>query len=617
MNSEIREALGALPDAPGVYLMYNQNDDVIYVGKAISLKKRVRSYFTNVGNHTRKVAAMVQHIVRFEYIIVDNEVEALVLESNLIKDKKPRYNILLRDDKSYPYIKITDEKYPRVLKVRRVEQGSGEYYGPFPNAYAVNDLIKLFQEIFPLRTCNLNFDRGERLERPCLYYHIGRCMGPCIDKGDEDKYLEAIGQIRTFLKGKTKFLVDEVENRMKEAAKNMEFENAATYRDHLISMKTLAEKQTVSAAKDMDIDLIAMARSDRHTCVQVFFMRGGKIVERENFIIDDDYKETDADIMEAFLTQFYMDSSYIPKEILVDIVPSDEETIQAFLTERKGGQVNLRRPQRGKKIDLLDTVRTNAQDSLKKYEQKMQRRERVKPLGLEQLEALLELEDLKRIECYDISNVSGAQTVGSMIVFTEGEKTPKEYRKFKIQSDGLPNDVGSHKEMMTRRMKRAIQENPSQKEQSAGFGAYPDLIIIDGGKGQVNAVEEVLREIGIHRPIIGLVKDQFHNTRGIIYHNAEYPLDIRTPLYRFLYAIQEEAHRFAISYHRKLRDTDMKKTVLDDITGIGPKRRQALLMHFKTIPAIQSASEEELSQAPSMNKKAAKQVYEFFHGGKE
>lgn len=617
MRDEIKEALGALPDAPGVYLMYNNNDEVIYVGKAISLKKRVRSYFTNTGNHTRKVAAMVQHIVRFEYIIVANEVEALVLESNLIKDKKPKYNILLRDDKSYPYILITAEKYPRVLKVRRVEKNKGEYFGPFPNAYAVNDLIQLFQEIFPLRTCNLNFDAGDRLERPCLNYHIGRCMGQCIGKGDEEEYLKAIESIRQFLKGKTKDLINLVEERMKTAARNLQFETAATYRDHLVSMQTLAEKQTVSSATEMDIDLIAMARSDRRTCVQIFFMRAGKIVEREHFIIDDDYKEKDSALMQAFLMQFYMDASYVPKEILVDIVPDDLQTIQEFLTERKGTKVDIRRPQRGSKIDLLETVRTNAQDMLKKHEQKIRRRERTKPLGLEQLEALLELDDLERIECYDISNVSGAQTVGSMIVFHQGEKNPKEYRKFKLHLQGTPNDVGSHKEMMTRRLKRGLQENPSKEKRQSGFGAFADLMFIDGGKGQVNAIEAVLRELGLSIPVAGLVKDQFHHTRGIIFQNQEYPLDIRTPLYRLLYAMQEEAHRFAISYHRKLRDNHMKKTVLDDVPGVGERRKQALLQHFKTIPAIIEATEEQLADVPTMNKKAAAQVYAHFHGGSD
>lgn len=610
----IQELLKELPDRPGVYLMINADDEVIYVGKAISLKKRVRSYFTKLSGQAGKVRAMVSHVVRFEYIIVDNEVEALVLESNLIKEKKPRYNILLRDDKQYPYILITDQSFPRLLKVRSVGGDKGEYFGPFPNAYAVNDLIALMQRIFPLRTCSLRFERGDRLERPCLNYFIGRCPAPCIGIADEAAYLEAIESVRGFLRGKSSDLIEQTEARMRKAADEMQYELAATYRDHLKSIHTLLEKQTVSTTKDLDIDLIAMARSERRCCVQVFFMRGGKIVEREHFIIDDDYKEEDAQILRAFLMQFYMDSSYIPQEVLVDVDPLDQEAIESFLSGKRGTQVRIRTPKRGKKFDLLDTVRTNAKDMLDKYEQKMSRRERTKPLGLEQLEEKLGIGELERIECYDISNISGAQTVGSMVVFLNGEKAPKEYRKFQIRTAQGPDDVGSHKEMLMRRLKRALGEIESEKE-GTSFGQIPNLILIDGGVHQVNAANDVMREIGLHIPICGLVKDQFHNTRGLIWRGEEIPLTIRTPLYRFLYEIQEEAHRFAVQYHRKLRDTQMTKTVLDDIPGIGEKRKKALLRHFKTIPAIQEASEEELNQVPGMNKKAADSVYTYFRKG--
>lgn len=607
----IKELLKELPDAPGVYLMMNAEDEVIYVGKAISLKKRVRSYFTSLSGQHGKVRAMVSHIARFEYIIVDNEVEALVLESNLIKEKKPRYNILLRDDKQYPYILITDQAYPRLLKVRSVGSEKGEYFGPFPNAYAVNDLISLMQRIFPLRTCNLRFEKGERLERPCLNYFIGRCPAPCVDLADEAEYMRAIESVRAFLRGKSEGLIEETESRMKKAAAQMQYELAATYRDNLQSIKTLLEKQTISTTKDLDIDLIAMARSDRRCCVQVFFMRGGKIVEREHFIIDDDYKEEDKDILQAFMMQFYMDSSYVPQEVLVDAEPTDRVAIEQFLESKRGTVVHIRTPKRGKKFDLLDTVRNNAKDMLDKYEAKIRRRERTKPVGLEQLEEILKIGDLDRIECYDISNLSGAQTVGSMVVFVGGEKAPKEYRKFKIRTVQGPDDVGSHRELLTRRLNRALTEIKNDEAPSS-FGTLPNLILIDGGKNQVNAALAVVQEAGLHIPVCGLVKDAFHNTRGLIWNDEEIALPIRSPLYRFVYEIQEEAHRFAISYHRKLRENQMTKTALDEISGIGSKRKKALLTHFKTLPAIQEASVEELAQVPGMNRGAAENIYRYF-----
>lgn len=608
--TSIQEQLKELPDRPGVYLMFDADDTVIYVGKAISLRSRVRSYFGKQQGLHPKVSAMVRHIRRFEYIIVDNEIEALVLESNLIKEKKPKYNILLRDDKQYPYILITDQQFPRLLKVRRVEKGGGEYFGPFPNAFAVNDLIEVIRQIYPLRTCNLEFEKGERLKRPCLNYFIGRCPGPCIDQADEAEYLQNIEKIRDFLRGRSDVLLQDVETRMRNAAENLQFEAAARYRDHLQSIQRLLEKQTVSTTKNVDIDLIAMARSDRHCCVQIFFMRGGKTVEREHFIIEDDYKESDDEILRAFLLQFYMDSSYIPGEVLVDVMPREAGSIERFLTDKRGSAVHLRRPVRGKKTDLLQTVRENAKDMLDRFEEKMKRRERTRPLGLEQLEQLLGLPELDRIECYDISNVSGAQSVGSMIVFINGEKATSEYRKFKIRGVSKPDDVASHKEVLTRRLRRGLTE----EKKDTGFGQLPNLILIDGGKGQVNAAAGIVLEAGLSIPVCGLVKDRFHNTRGLIWNNEEIPLEVRTPLYRFVYAIQEEAHRFAHQYHRKLRDDAMRQTVLDTIPGIGPKRRRNLLQAFKTIPAIQEAGVEELAQIPGMNRKAAQNVYDFFRG---
>lgn len=613
MTDAVRESLAWLPDAPGVYMMIDANDEVIYVGKAISLKKRVRSYFTK-GNHAPKVRAMVAHVARFEYILVDNEVEALVLESNLIKEKKPRYNILLRDDKQYPYILITDEPYPRLLKVRRIEKDAGEYFGPFPNAYAVNDLIELMGQIYPLRTCNLNFARGDRLERPCLNYFIGRCKAPCIGIADENEYNTWIESIRGFLRGRTQEVYDFVDREMKEAAAQLQFEVAARWRDLRKSAELLMEKQTISTTKSLDVDLLAMARGDRTVCVQVFLMRSGKIVEREHFLMEDDYKEKARDLMAAFITQYYMDASYVPNELLVDTLPTSQATIEAALTERRGTKVTIRRPQRGDRADLLATVRENAQEMLTAWEKKQARRERTKPLGLEQLEQALDLPDLARIECFDISNVSGAQSVGSMIVYEDGKKANREYRKFKLRTTEGPDDVQGHREVVERRLKRLAAARSEGKTES-GFGRAPDLLLIDGGKGQVNAVQKVVGDAGLRIPVCGLVKDEFHNTRGLIWQNEELALDVRTPLYRFVYEIQEEAHRFAIGYHRSLRSRALHQSVLDEIPGIGPVRRNQLLSTFKTIPAIQEASEDELAAAPGMNRAAARNVRAFFDGG--
>lgn len=606
----IEDELTKLPKAPGVYLMKDKDGEVIYVGKAKVLYNRVRSYFRKDSQKNAKVRAMVERIESFEYIIVGNEVEALVLESNFIKEKRPKYNILLRDDKSYPYIGIMNEKFPRVMKVRKVEKGKGEYFGPYPNAIAVNDTVELIHDLFKIRNCRLDFDKGQRLDRPCLNYFIDRCQGPCVGRADEDLYMEDIEKIKTYLKGDTRALTTRLEADMKAYAKDLNFEMAAKYRDYLEQIEILNEKQRVSKAGKGDIDLISFYRGDRNVSIQVFFIRSGKTVDAENFIMRDDFEESSGLVMASFLKQFYLDSSYIPKEILIEEEPVDKEAIEAFLSEKRGSKVTLRKPLIGDKVDMLKMVRLNAKDALIKYEEKKQKRERKLPLGLEMLMDEIDLPKANRIEAYDISNISGVQSVGSMVVFTNGIKDSKEYRKFKIKSIEGPDDYGSMREVLTRRFKRYEREKSTDKR--TGFGALPDLIMMDGGKGQVGICQEVLDEFGLDVKVIGLVKDDKHRTRGIIYNNEEIMVKVTSPIYKFIYQIQEEAHRFAISYHRKLRQKAQTNSVLDEIPGIGKVRRRALLKHFRSVNNIKKAQVEDLCQVEGISQALAEDIYEFF-----
>ncbi len=613
MRFDIEQELNKLPDRPGVYLMKDEEDEIIYVGKAISLKKRVRSYFNNDKNKHPKVIAMVKRIVSFEYIIVGNEVEALVLESNLIKEKKPKYNILLRDDKTYPFIKVTNEKFPRIQKTRIVSNDGATYFGPYPNAFAVNEIIDMLHEIYPIRNCNLDFDKGLSLERPCLNYFIGRCPAPCIGIADEEKYMDDINEITNFLRGRTNKLVKFLEENMKKNAAELNFEVAAKYRDYLEKIDVLMQKQRISKAGDQDIDLISLARGDRYACVQVFFMRSAKVVDSEHFILKDDFREESSEIISSFMKQYYLDASYIPKEILVDHMPEDNQTISDFLTGKRGTKVNITEPKRGEKVDLLEIVRKNAKESLNKYEEKQRKRERVVPLGYEMFLQLLDIESAERIEAYDISNISGVQSVGSMVVYTMGTKDSKEYRKFKIKTIEGADDYGSLREVLQRRLSRGIKE--SEKNSSTGFGRLPNLIIMDGGKGQVSTALKVLEEFNLDIPVVGLVKDDKHRTRGILYKGREHNLKVSSPVYRFIYSIQEEAHRFAINYHRKLREQELVNSVLDDIPGVGKARRTELLRHFKSVENVKKANLEELKEVPKMTEKVAENILDYFSKG--
>ncbi len=610
--STLAETLQRLPDEPGVYIMKDGAGTIIYVGKAISLKKRVRQYFNKDKNKHPKVVALVSHIASIEYIIVDNEVEALILESNFIKENRPHYNVLLRDDKQYPYIKVTNEKFPRLLKVRQVHKDRANYFGPFPNAFAVNDLIDLMQELYSIRTCNLNFDKGQRLPRPCLNYFIDRCKGPCIGEVDEEEYHSAIREVEQFLSGREDKLIDLLTERMKSASAALNFEAAAKYRDNLKSVEIIMEKQKISKAGQVDSDLIAMARGEGSVCIQVFFMRAGKIVDREHFIMKDDYEVEPQEILSSFMKQFYIDMTYIPKEILVESMPEDSEAIASFLSQKRGNKVFLHEPKRGEKVDALDMVRKNAADMLEKYEKQANRKERNRSIALGELEELLGIQPLKRLEAYDISNISGVQSVGSMIVFENGEKAPKEYRKYKIKSVEGPDDYKSLEEVLTRRFKRGLLER-SEGRTHSGLAKFPSLILMDGGKGQIGVAKKVLASLGIDLPVCGLVKDDHHTTRGIIYKDREFRLKVNSPGYRLVYKIQEEAHRFAIAYHRKLRNVAMKQSILDDVPGIGAVRKAALLSTLKSVDNIKAATVEELAAVPKMNRSAAEKVYRFFN----
>lgn len=611
INDQIKAKLKELPDLPGVYIMRNKDDEIIYVGKAINLKKRVRQYFDNNLNKGKKVLAMVSHVEIFEYIIVENEVEALILESNLIKKNRPRYNIVLRDDKQYPYIKITDEKYPRIQKVRNVKKDKGNYYGPYPDAYAVNDAIELFHILFPLRTCNLNFDKGQKLARPCLNYYIKRCNGACIDKDDEKIYMDNIKKVKDFLEGKSAYIASLVIEKMNEASESLDFENAAKYRDYHRALATIAQKQKVTNLNQEDMDIIAMSKGIYYVTMQVFFMRDGKIVDRQHFILKDDFRENDEDIMASFMKQFYLNLMYIPKEILVMTLPSDLDALKSFIEKKIGSKIAITSPKLGRKKELIQMAQRNANDMMKKYEKRLEEKERKKHRGLEGLKKVLNLKTIRRIEAYDISNTSGVQSVGSMIVFEDGVSERKEYRKFKIKTVVGPDDYRSLEEVLMRRFKRAKEDIKANKV-STGFEKLPDLILMDGGKGQVKIAKKVLSKLNFNIEVAGLVKDDKHTTRAIIYENEEISIKKRDPVYKLIYEIQEEAHRFAINYHRKLMGETMKKSELDKIKGIGEKKKENLFKHFKTIKNIKNASLEELMQVDLIGKNQALDIIKYF-----
>lgn len=611
---DLRERLDQLPDKPGVYIMKNELDEIIYVGKAKSLRKRVRQYFGSYGKSSKKVASMVSKIHDFEYIIVENEVESLVLESNLIKDNLPKYNILLRDDKQYPYIKVkVNERFPRVMKTRRILKDGAKYFGPYPDVFAVNESIETFERLYPLRTCKLNLENVEEKNyRPCLNYYIGKCIGPCIGNVKDEDYNVMVDEVLSFLSSSNDKLTQKLKDKMMDYSRNLDYENAADIRDRIKNLEYLKERQLISdpEARD-DKDIIALAKGIDEVLIQIFFFRNGKIIGREHYMIRDYYNDSYEEIFSSFLKQFYIGASYIPKEIIIEEKPMDIEVLEDWLTEKRGNKVSITVPIKGDKKELIRMVKRNALDMIEKYGDKYKKRAESNKLALEDIKDLIGLRERpRRIEAYDISNISGVESVGSMVVFEDGDAKKSDYRKFRIKSVIGPDDYSSLKEVIERRFTRGVEEKKEDKNSS--FSNFPDLIMMDGGKGQVNAAKEILDKLNLNLEICGLVKDDFHRTRGIIYNNEEFNVDLNSRAYKMIYKIQEEAHRFAINYHRNLRSKTMFKSELDDIKLIGPKRKENLLKHFKSIDKIKKASVKELMEVESMNEKSAESLYEHF-----
>ena len=560
---DIQEHLKQLPSEPGVYLMKDKFNNIIYVGKAKVLKNRVRQYFQSSKNHSSKVKSMVKNIDRFEYIITDSELEALILECNLIKKYKPKYNVLLRDDKTYPYIKVTtNEDFPRVLKVRKVIKDKAKYFGPYTNTTAVNDTLDIIKSIYPIRTCNIDIEKAIKTNmRPCLNLHIKRCVGPCAGNITKEEYNKMIEEILLFLSGKEEKLIDILKEKMNKCAMDFNFEEAAVYRDKIKSLEDMMEKQKIDAStSDLNQDIIAMARAHDEACVQVFFVRNGKIVGREHFILEGVMDSTRESILGSFVKQFYMEQEYIPKEIIIEDEIEDSFILEEWLSAKKGQKVIIRVPQKGEKKSLIEMVRKNAIEYLEKFSD-INKRKYEKSIGaLEELKQILNLESIpKRIESFDISNIQGVDSIGSMVVFTNGKKDKKEYRRYKIKTVIGPNDYDSMAEIVERRLK---------------YGDFPDLMLLDGGKGQVSSVKKVLDKYNVEIPLWGMYKDDKHRTKGLISQEKEIELDRTSNLYRFVASIQEEVHNYAISYHRSLRNKSLTKSELDDIQGIGEKRKK-------------------------------------------
>ena len=616
---DLEEELKKLPASPGVYLMHNNRDEIIYVGKAISLKNRVRQYFQSSRNKTAKIEQMVSHIAWFEYILTDSELEALVLECNLIKEHRPRYNTMLKDDKTYPYIKATvGEEFPRLLFSRDMKKdGKSRYFGPYTSAGAVKDTLDLIHKLYRIRTCNRNLPRDTGKERPCLNYHIKQCDAPCQGYISREDYLKSFGQALDFLNGRYAPLIKSLEEKMNQASEDMEFERAIEYRELLNSVKQVAQKQKITSSGREDRDIIAMARDEQDAVVQVFFIREGKLIGRDHFHLQAATAENDGEILDSFIKQFYAGTPFIPRELWLQVPVMDEEVISRWLTERRGQKVKIVVPKKGEKERLVELAARNAALVLSQDKERI-KKEELRTIGaMNQVGGLIGLDGVRRIEAFDISNTSGVESVGSMVVYEDGRPKRSDYRKFKIRTVKGPDDYASMREVLTRRFSHGLREVQEHRESgedlSAGsFTRFPDLIMMDGGRGQVNIALEVLNSLGLSIPVCGMVKDDFHRTRGLYYNNVEVPIDRHSEGFRLITRIQDEAHRFAIEYHRSLRGKGQVKSVLDDIPGIGPTRRKALMREFKDIEAIRAAEVEDLAKVPQMNERAARQVYEFF-----
>ena len=609
----IEEELKKLPASPGVYIMHDKYDEIIYVGKAISLKNRVRQYFQSSRNKTAKIEKMVSRIARFEYIITDSELEALVLECNLIKEHRPKYNTMLKDDKAYPYIKVTvDEEFPRVLFSRTMKKDKNRYFGPYTSAGAVSDTIDLIHKLWKIRTCTRNLPKDIGKERPCLNYHIKQCSAPCQGYISKEEYAQAVEQVLEFLNGNHKPVLKMLEEKMMAASEEMEFEKAIEYRELIGSVKQIAEKQKITSQSMEDRDIIAMARDNEDAVVQVFFVRDGKIIGREHFHVSVATAEDEKQIIGSFVKQFYAGTPFIPREVWVQQEFREMRLIQEWLTKRRGQAVKFVVPKKGQKNRLVELAAKNAQLVLDKDKEKI-KREELRTIGaMNQIGEWLGLEHVKRIEAFDISNISGFESVGSMVVYEDGRPKRNDYRKFKIKTVQGPNDYASMEEVLTRRFEHGLEERKEMGEYGS-FTRFPDLIMMDGGRGQVNVALKVLEELRLDIPVCGMVKDDNHRTRGLYYNNVEIPIDRFSEGFKLITRIQDEAHRFAIEYHRSLRSKGQVKSVLDDIEGIGPARRKALMRRFKSLEAVRDASLEELTSTEGMNRRAAESVYRFFH----
>ncbi len=609
----IEEELKKLPAKPGVYLMHDEKDQIIYVGKAISLKNRVRQYFQASRNKGAKIDQMVTHIRRFEYIVTDSELEALVLECNLIKEHRPKYNTMLMDDKGYPFIKVTvNEPYPRIMLAREMKKDKAKYFGPYTSATAVKDTIDLIRKLYHIRSCNRNLPKDIGKERPCLNYHIKQCKAPCQAYISEEAYRKSIDGALRFLNGHYDSILDDLEKKMLDASENMEFEKAIEYRELLNSVKQIAQKQKITDSSGEDRDILAVAQDAEDAVVQVFFIRGGRLIGRDHFFLRNVAEESKSQILESFIKQFYSGTPFIPAELMLQEEIEEREILEQWLSKKREHRVHIKVPKKGEKEKLVELARTNAALVLNTDKERLKREEGRTIGAVKEIEKLLGLSNIVRMEAYDISNTSGFASVGSMVVYEKGKPKRNDYRKFKIKSVQGPDDYASMREVLTRRFQHGLDEIANQEEVGS-FTSFPDLILMDGGRGQVNIALEVLEELHLQIPVCGMVKDDSHRTRGLYYKNVEIPIDRHSEGFKLITRIQDEAHRFAIEFHRKLRSQGQVHSVLDEIKGIGPARRKALMKHFANIDEIRNATVEELKTLPSMNEKSAKEVYSFFH----
>ena len=615
---DIQEELKKLPDKPGVYIMHGLSDEIIYVGKAIILRNRVRSYFRESTVKSPKIQKMVTQITRFEYIVTDSELEALVLENNLIKEHNPKYNTMLKDDKTYPYIKVTlGEEYPRVMFSREMKKDKSRYFGPYTSMGAVKDVVELINKLYGLRTCRKNLPRDFGKDRPCLQYHMKQCMAPCTGNVPKEEYRQQVQKALDFLNGEYTAELKRLKEKMTEASDNLEFEEAIRYRDLYASVKRISERQKITDSDGEDKDIIAMAKDEEDAIVQVFFVRGGKLIGREHFYMTNVSECQNAEILSDFVKQYYSGTPFIPRELLLQEEIEDKETIENYVSMKRGGKVKISIPKKGKKEKLVELAAENAALVLSKDREKIKREEGRTIGAVKEIGKWLGLPDIVRMEAFDISNTNGFENVGSMVVYEKGKPKRSDYRKFKIKTVAGPDDYACMHEVLTRRFLHGIEESKELEDKNmqtefGSFTKFPDLILMDGGRGQVNIALQVLEELKLNIPVCGMVKDDNHRTRGLYYNNVEIPIDTNSEGFKLITRIQDEAHRFAIEYHRSLRSKKQVDSVLDKIPGVGPARRKALMRHFKSIEEIKNATVEMLCEIPEIPQSAAEEIYAFF-----